>query len=83
MRQGDIGKMNNKVFDFVEHEIKIDKLIKNLFTVSYLSDAKWRKCFSLLNQAYPDLQVIWKFAGSKRRCALFSSNRGFSGANLS
>ncbi len=56
---------NSKAFDFVAHEIKIDKLIKRLFTSSYMSNAKWRKCFQLLNQVNPDIQVIWKFAGSQ------------------
>lgn len=56
---------NSKVFDFVAHEIKIDKLIRRSFTSSYMSNAKWRKCFKLLNQVTPDIQVIWKFVGSQ------------------
>jgi hypothetical protein len=56
---------NSKVFDFVAHEIKIDKLIRQSFSVSYMSNAKWRKCFQLLNQVDPDIQVIWKFVGSE------------------
>ena len=60
-----MSNLNSKVFDFVAHEIKIDKLIKRLFTSSYMSNAKWRKCFQLLNQVNPDIQVIWKFVGSQ------------------
>ena len=56
---------NSKVFDFVAHEIKIDKLIKQSFASSYMSNAKWRKCFQVLYEMAPDLQVIWKFVGSK------------------
>jgi hypothetical protein len=58
-------KPNNKVFDFVAHEIKIDKLIKHSFTTSYMSNTKWRKCLRLLNEVAPDFQVIWKFVGSQ------------------
>lgn len=56
---------NSKVFDFVAHEIKVDKLIKQSFAASYMSNAKWRKCFQLLNEIAPNIQVIWKFVGSK------------------
>lgn len=40
----------------------LDKLIKNKFTASYMSDAKWRKLFTELD--VPDLmlnQCYWKF----------------------
>ncbi len=60
-----MSNTNNKVFDFVEHEIKIDKIIEKSFNFSYMSNAKWRKCFSLLSEISPDLQVIWKFVASK------------------
>ena len=56
---------NSKVFDFVEHEVKIDKLIRRSFTSSYMSNAKWRKCIQLLNKVAPEIQDIWKFVGSE------------------
>lgn len=56
--------LNNKAFDFVEHEVKTDKLIAKLFNVSFMSNAKWRKCFKSLDFVSSDLQVIWKFVGS-------------------
>jgi hypothetical protein len=65
MRKDDMSNTNNKAFDFVEHEIKIDKMIERLFDSSYMSNTKWRKCFALLSRVSPDLQVIWKFVGSK------------------
>lgn len=60
-----MSSQNNKAFDFVAHEEKIDNLIKQSFSSSYMSNAKWRKCFQLLNDLAPNLQVIWKFVGSK------------------
>ena len=56
---------NDKVFDFVAHEEKVDKLIKCSFASSYMSNAKWRKCFSLLEEKAPDVQLIWKFVGAQ------------------
>jgi len=58
-------KKNSETFDFVEHEVKVDKLIKSNFSSLLLSNAKWRKCFAELDKTSPDLQVIWKFVGSK------------------
>jgi len=54
-------------FDFVAHEIKIDKIIKIEFDSKLLSNAKWRKCFSTLENMSPELQVIWKFVGSQNQ----------------
>jgi len=53
------------VFDFVEHDHKIDKLLKKEFSYSFMSNAKWRKLFSLLDSLVPEMQVIWKFVDSK------------------
>ena len=61
-----MGK-NNDAFDFAAHEIKIDKLIENEFESKLLSNTKWRKCFSTLESVSPELQVIWKFVGSKNQ----------------
>ena len=58
-------KKNDNVFDFVEHENKIDKLIKNSFGSSYMSNSKWRKCLTLVDKVAPNIQVVWKFVGSE------------------
>jgi len=60
-----MASKNDKVFDFVAHEEKIDKLIKRSFSSSFMSNAKWRKCFTLLDSKAPDIQLIWKFIGSQ------------------
>lgn len=65
MRHESMSNPNSKVFDFVAHEIKIDKLIKRSFTSSCMSNAKWRKCFQLLNEVAPNIQIIWKFVGGQ------------------
>lgn len=61
-------KMNNpnsRAFDFVAHEEKIDSLIKRSFSKSYMSNSKWKKCFSLLSASASEFQVVWKFVGSE------------------
>ncbi|MCG7490383.1 hypothetical protein MHN79_12875 [Vibrio sp. Of14-4] len=60
-----MSNLNSNVFDFVAHEIKVDKLIAQSVVTPYMSNAKWRKCFRLLNEVAPDIQVIWKFVGSQ------------------
>jgi hypothetical protein len=60
-----MNNQNSKAFDFVEHEKKIDKLITQSFSASFSSNAKWRKCFTLLNDVASDMQVIWKFVGAQ------------------
>ena len=60
-----MSSKNDKVFDFVAHEEKVDTLIKSLFNCSFMSNAKWRKCLSLLEEKAPDIQLIWKFVGSQ------------------
>ena len=57
---------NNKVFDFVGHEVVVDKIVKREFTRAFMSNAKWRKLFVALDEATPQgAQVIWKFVGAK------------------
>jgi hypothetical protein len=60
-----MNTQNSIAFDFVEHEKKIDKLISQSFSASFCSNAKWRKCFTLLNDVAADMQVIWKFVGAQ------------------
>ena len=60
-----MNKQNSKAFDFVDYERKTDKLIEKLFSASFCSNAKWRKCFSLLEDIAADMQVVWKFVGSQ------------------
>lgn len=60
-----MSKPESKAFDFVAHEAKIDKLIKQSFTSASMSNAAWRKCIKVLNEVAPEMQVIWKFVGSK------------------
>ncbi|ROT95761.1 hypothetical protein EB809_18735 [Marinobacter sp. R17] len=67
-----MSKSASKVFDFVEHEKKIDKIIERSFESSYISNAKWRKCFAILDDISPDLQVIWKFVGSQNNGVRYS-----------
>jgi len=60
-------RKKNEPFDFVEHEIKMDKFVKMNFESMLLSNAKWRKCFKELDVSAPELQVIWKFIGSNNQ----------------
>lgn len=55
----------SRVFDFVKHEEVIDKLIANGQFLPFMSNAKWRKVFEALEYTCPNIQVIWKFIGSK------------------
>lgn len=54
-----------KVFDFADHGSKVDKEIAKQFLSSFMSNAKWRKILSLLHAANPELQLVWKFVGSR------------------
>jgi hypothetical protein len=56
--------ISNKTFDFVNHEIEIDKLIRSEFSYSQMSNAKWKKLFMHLAVICPKSHAIWKFAGS-------------------
>lgn len=56
--------MDPHVFDMAAHEAKLDRLIAQLFSCSYMSNSKWRRAFSAL--ASPSLrlrQLVWKFVG--------------------
>ena len=56
--------MNKNVFNFTKHSETVDKTIKQNFSISYMSNAKWKKVFKNLDaidQEEPFLQVIWKF----------------------
>jgi len=60
----DMKSISNKTFDFVNHEIKIDKIIRSEFNDSQMSNAKWKKLFTHLAAICPKLHAIWKFVGS-------------------
>jgi len=60
-------RKKNEPFDFVEHEIKMDKFVKMNFESMLLSNAKWRKCFKELDVSAAELQVIWKFIGNNNQ----------------
>lgn len=70
-----MGKPSANVFDFGKHEEKVDKWIAESFTTSFMSDTKWRKVFTVLDDVDNericdrDMQVVWKFAGSGFRGA--------------
>ncbi|WP_213998167.1 hypothetical protein [Arsukibacterium sp.] len=55
---------SNKVFDFVNHGLEIDKLIRSSFNDSQMSNAKWKKLFVLLAEQFPQVYAIWKFVGA-------------------
>ena len=60
----DMKSISNKKFDFVNHEIEIDKLIRAEFSDSQMSNAKWKKLFRHLAVICPESHTIWKFVGS-------------------
>ncbi len=55
---------NPHVFDFVAHEHDVDKLIATTYNHAYMSNAKWKRFFLLLNEVCPDYQMIWMFVGT-------------------
>lgn len=60
----DMKSISNKTFDFVNHEIEIDRLIRSQFSDSQMSNAKWKKLFRHLAVICPESHTIWKFVGS-------------------
>jgi hypothetical protein len=54
----------SQVFDMKAHEERLDALIRQTYSSSFMSNAKWRRLFQVL--ADEDLgvdQLIWKFVG--------------------
>jgi hypothetical protein len=46
---------------------KLDRIIKRRFTVSFMSNAKWRKLFTVLDNPELNLkQAVWKFIDSEQ-----------------
>ncbi|HET9218533.1 MAG TPA: DUF6678 family protein [Terriglobia bacterium] len=60
-----MNKNNKKVFDFGAHSAIVDRLVAKQFSRSFMSNAKWRRLITTLDSVEPELQVIWKFVGSK------------------
>ena len=60
----DMKPISNKTFDFVNHELEVDKIIRSKFNDSQMSNAKWKKLFMHLAVACPNAHAIWKFVGS-------------------
>ena len=59
--------MHPQTFDMAAHEAKLDRLIAQSFSASFMSNSKWRRAFSAL--AAPELQLdqlVWKFVGRER-----------------
>ena len=57
-------EMKTEVFSYIDHEKKVDRLIKTQFSHAFMSNAKWRKFFTLLDR--PELnitQAVWKLVG--------------------
>jgi hypothetical protein len=52
------------VFDFAAYEHDVDKLVALMYNYGYMSNAKWKRFFLLLNEACADYQVIWQFVGT-------------------
>ena len=60
----DMKSISNKTFDFVNHELEVDKKIRSKFNDSQMSNAKWKKLFMHLAVICPKAHAIWKFVGS-------------------
>lgn len=60
-----MNRDNPKIFDFVKHEEKVDRLLRSSPFRAHMSNSKWRRAFEALDTTCPDLQVIWKFVGAK------------------
>ena len=53
---------NARVFDFAKWEAKVDRIVEKRFTAYFMSNAKWRKLFTILHK--PELgieQLLWKY----------------------
>ena len=49
----DMKSISNKTFDFVNHELEVDKIIRSKFNDSQMSNAKWKKLFMHLAVTRP------------------------------
>ncbi|GGW73889.1 hypothetical protein GCM10008111_32170 [Alishewanella tabrizica] len=56
--------VSSKTFDFVNHELEVDKIIRSKFNDSQMSNAKWKKLFMLISVNCPEIYAIWKFIDS-------------------
>lgn len=61
----DMKSNSSKIFDFVKHELEIDKIIRAEFNDSQMSNAKWKKLLMHLAVKCPNAHAIWKFVGSE------------------
>jgi hypothetical protein len=53
-----------QIFDMSAHEARLDRLISQSFSASFMSNSKWRRLFLALTA--PELgvhQLVWKFVG--------------------
>lgn len=57
--------ISSKSFDFVNHELEVDKIIRSKFNDSQMSNAKWKKLFMHLAVKCPKTHAIWKLVGSE------------------
>jgi hypothetical protein len=56
--------MATQTFDMTAHEVRLDRIISNSFSASFMSNSKWRRFFLAI--AAPDLNIKnlrWKFVG--------------------
>ena len=60
----DMKSISNKTFDFVNHGLEVDKIIRSKFNDSQMSNAKWKKLFIHLAVTRPKAHAIWKFVVS-------------------
>jgi len=54
----------SRTFDIKAHEERLDAAIRSAYSASFMSSAKWRKLFELLDRPELEIdQLVWKFVG--------------------
>jgi hypothetical protein len=56
--------MKSRIFDMAAHEAKLERVVVQSFSASFMSNSKWRRAFAALSSAELGLvQLAWKFVG--------------------
>ena len=51
-------------FDMARHEERLDRLISESYSSSFMSNSKWRRLFlALADAGFGDGRLLWKFVG--------------------